>query len=77
MQGGGADAGGGAGGGAGKGNNPFLDRDSYGIKYYSDTEAGDKIKVAAIKKRMALLEAELTKLSEALNKLREIYKKNC
>jgi chromosome segregation ATPase len=40
-------------------------------------KAGDKIKVAAIKKRMALLEAELTKLSEALNKLREIYKKNC
>ena len=40
-------------------------------------KAGDKIKVAAIKKRMAQVEADLTKLSEALGKLREIYKKNC
>ena len=40
-------------------------------------KAGDKARIIAIKKRIALLEAELTKLSEALGKLREIYKKNC
>ncbi len=40
-------------------------------------KAGNKIKIAILKKRIAQLESELTELSKALNKLREIYNKNC
>jgi chromosome segregation ATPase len=40
-------------------------------------KAGNKIKIAILKKRIAQVEAELTELSKALNKLRDIYKKNC
>ena len=40
-------------------------------------KAGNKVKIAILKKRIAQLESELGSLSEALSKLREIYKKNC
>jgi hypothetical protein len=75
MQGGGADAGGGAGGGAGKGNNPFLDRDSYGIKYYSDTEAGDKIKANLIPAITFLIPDHARRMGEKLFKdSKDLYK---
>lgn len=40
-------------------------------------KAGDKIKIAIIKKRIAQVESQLTELTKTLNKLRDIYKKNC
>jgi chromosome segregation ATPase len=40
-------------------------------------KAGNKIKIAILKKRIAQIEKELSQLSDALNKLRDLYKKNC